>query len=316
MTGGAHVAILMATRNGADFLTAQLDSIARQSHGNWSLTVSDDGSTDGTRAIVADFAARHPDRRIFLVDGPGKGATAIFLSLLCRARDSADIVALADQDDVWLSDKLARGLAALGASGGTAPSGVLYGARTAVVGPDLSPRGLSPLFRRPPGFANALVQSLAGGNTMMLDARLMARVRTCTADLLTSGAVPVAHDWWLYQIATGTRAAVIFDPVPSVLYRQHGRNLVGANTGLPARLRRMSALLSGRFAAWSAANLAALAAVEAQLTCEARATLAAFAALKGRRGLAAVAQLHRAGLYRQSRGGTVSLAVAAAIGRL
>ena len=56
MAGPAHVAILMGTRDGARFLRAQLDTIAAQSHRDWRLFASDDGSTDATRAILAAFA--------------------------------------------------------------------------------------------------------------------------------------------------------------------------------------------------------------------------------------------------------------------
>lgn len=80
-----EVLILMATRNGARFLPAQLDSIAAQTHPGWRLLVSDDGSQDDTRAIVAAFARRRPPGQVTLLDGPGQGATANFRSLLRRA---------------------------------------------------------------------------------------------------------------------------------------------------------------------------------------------------------------------------------------
>src|SRR5690606_39980404 len=108
--GGARVTILMATRNGGKFLRAQLASIAGQSHGDWSLDVSDDGSTDGTTGIVAEFAAAHPERRGRLLRGPGRGGAANFLSLVARAGGRADYYAFAAQDDVGEHSRLARGL--------------------------------------------------------------------------------------------------------------------------------------------------------------------------------------------------------------
>ena len=101
------VTIVMATRNGAAHLAEQLDSIARQTHADWSLFVSDDGSTDDTKRILADFARSHP---VTVVDGPRKGAAANFLSALCHPDLPLGTIALADQDDIWLPGKLARGL--------------------------------------------------------------------------------------------------------------------------------------------------------------------------------------------------------------
>lgn len=103
-----HVAILMATRNGAEFLRAQLDSLAAQDHDDWSLWIGDDGSTDATRAIVEAFAHSHPQRTVSLRDGPRRGSMANFLSLLCAPDIRADFFALADQDDVWLPVRLSR----------------------------------------------------------------------------------------------------------------------------------------------------------------------------------------------------------------
>ena len=92
-------------------------------------------------------------------------------------------------------------------------------------------------MRRNPGFRNALVQIFAGGNTMMLE-RATGRM--------------VLHNWWLYQLISGTGAQVIYDEVPLLLYRQHGTNQVGASTGAGAKLRRM---LRGRFHRWNGINL-------------------------------------------------------------
>ena len=56
------VEILLAAYNGERFLREQLDSLLAQTWEQWHLTVSDDGSTDGTSAILDEYAARYPDR--------------------------------------------------------------------------------------------------------------------------------------------------------------------------------------------------------------------------------------------------------------
>lgn len=307
MTGHDHVAILLATRNGARFLRAQLESIAAQTHDNWSLHVSDDGSCDPTLGIVAEFARAHPGRRIVWRRGPGRGSTANFLSLICDAAIRADFVALADQDDVWLPGKLARAIGRLEPHG---DGPALYGSRTWIAGPDLEVRGQSPMPRRAPGFRNALVQNFAGGNTMVLNAQ--ARQVLCRAAVLDGVA---CHDWWLYQIISGVGGRVIFDPVATLLYRQHGANQIGSNAGLGAALRRLAWLAGGRYAQWNQANTQALGRAARMLTPENRACLDAFRALRDRRGIAALRRLHDAGLFRQSRTGDLTLALAVLLGR-
>ena len=71
------VTVLMAVRNGAQTLPAQLDSLAAQSHANWRLIASDDGSTDGSRAILQRFAAtdRHTVRKA--ADAPSSSAFSL-----------------------------------------------------------------------------------------------------------------------------------------------------------------------------------------------------------------------------------------------
>jgi glycosyltransferase involved in cell wall biosynthesis len=308
MAGIAEVAILMGTRNGARFLAAQLASIAAQSHAAWRLHVSDDGSEDATRAILAGFAAGPGAGRVALRDGPGRGFAANYLALAGDPEIRADFYAFADQDDVWHPDRLARGVARLAAL----PPGVpaLTGGRTRLVDAAGRPLGLSPEFRAPPGFGNALVQSIAGGNTMLFNA---AAKRLFEA---VPGVAVVAHDWWAYQLVSGAGGTVIYDPRPSVDYRQHGGNLIGGNQGIRARLARLRLLVAGRLAEYTDTNLAALAAAAPLLTREAQDTVALLRDARARGLVGRLARMRRLALYRQTRAGTLSLWLATAAGRL
>ena len=307
-SGAARVAILLGTKDGAAFLGDQLLSFADQSHQNWVLVVSDDGSRDTTREIITQFAATRP-QRVTVRDGPERGVTANFLSLAADPAIDAEFFAFSDQDDVWHADKLSRALARLA----TAPAGApaLYCGRTELMTEDGRRYGLSPLFRRPPSFANALVQSLGGANTMVFN--------RAAKRLVEAAGVPnvVLHDWWLYQLVSAAGGAVFYDPAPMLDYRQHSDNLIGSNLGGRARLLRIRLMLGGRFRAWNEMNLAALQRLPPDLiTPGNRRILDLFASARSAPLARRLFGVWRSGVRRQTLLGNVGLLVAALLGRL
>lgn len=306
---GAGVTVLLATYEGAGTLQAQLDSYLAQHVPVARLMVSDDGSTDGTLAIVARFAAAHPGLAVTVMAGPGRGAAHNFLHLLRALPEGAGPVLFSDQDDVWLPRKVARGLGHLEAYPAEVP--VLVGGRSYVCDHDLGQRRLSQLPKRAPCFRHALVQSFAGGNTMILNAAAARLLRAAAAE---AGRV-VMHDWWAYQIVSGCGGVVVYDPEPLVLYRQHGGNRIGANRGLVAGLRRLGWLLRGRYRRWNAVNIAALRASAHRFTEENRGLVEGFARMQ-RAGLwERVTLLREMGLFRLGVVGNLSLWLAVILRR-
>jgi glycosyltransferase involved in cell wall biosynthesis len=264
----------------------------------------DDGSTDGSRALLEAFRATHGPERVEIREGPRRGFAANYLALAGDPEVRADFYAFADQDDVWHPDRLARGLARLAPLDPARPA--YYGTRTVLIDEEGRETGRSPLFRAPPSFSNALVQNLAGGNTMLLNhaaKALLERVRP--------GAV-IAHDWWTYLLVTGAGGTAIYDPEPSVRYRQHAANMIGGNMGLGPKLKRLRMLAAGRLGEYSEVNLAALETAWELLTEEARAKTELFRTGRGLPFGARLAAMRRLGLYRQTRAGTVSLWLASA----
>lgn len=306
---GDHVAILMALCNGAATVDAQLASFADQHHGNWSLVVSDDRSRDDGPARVLGFAARD-GRPVQLLRGPGRGFASNFLSLLRAAGPAAPFAALSDQDDIWLPGKLTRALDLLS----DVPDGqpALYAARTVICDANMVPLRKSPLFDRPPSFRNALVQSIGGGNTMVLNRAAL----DLAQDTARHAEGIIAHDWWLYQIISGAGGRIIYDPEPSVLYRQHGANLIGANDTAMASLKRAVQLMQGRFRDWNTANIRALDSAAHWLTPEARETLDLFKAMRDGSPRQRLRAFRRSGIYRQTRRGQRALCLATVLNRV
>ena len=300
-------AILLATRNGAAFLDEQLASIAGQSVEAIDVWVSDDGSTDATPALLAAWRERWSKGRFEVLEGPQKGFSENFRSLITNPGIAADYYAFCDQDDIWEHDKLARAIRWIEAQADD--RSLLYCSRTMNGSERGAPLGPSPLFSRPPSFRNALVQSIAGGNTMVMNR--LAWKHLADASQRTGF---VSHDWWAYQIVSGTGGLVNYCPEPSVRYRQHEGNQVGANTSWRARHARMKLLLRGQFSDWTAANVASLGLCRDMLTPDARAALDLLAEVHGGRGLSRLRALRRSGAYRQTPGGNAMLWVAAALG--
>ncbi len=299
------VTIAMATRNGAAHLQAQLDSLLAQTDADWRLWVSDDCSADATTEILLAFRLAHPHREIRVLTGPGRGAAANFLSLLCHPDLPPGPVALCDQDDVWLKGKLARALRRIA----RAPEGpVLYAAESWRTDARLRrlARRSAPALR--PGFANAMVQNLCSGHTTVLNAQALALVRL-------AGQPAIAfHDWWLYQLVTGAGGTCRLDPQPVALYRQHHTNLIGATGGLGPMIRRADLLLHRDYALWLSAHHSALRQT-GLLTPQAMALLAPLIASETQPGLARAKTMRRLGLHRSTPFGTAALWCAAALGR-
>lgn len=304
-----HVVILLALFNGAATLIDQLNSIAKQNHKNWSLIVSDDGSSDDWLALMNSFATQHAGKT-WLVKGPQKGSTQNFLELIRLAGPLVPYAALCDQDDAWLPPKLSRALFKLKDIPAGTPA--LYVSPTFICDRDLTPLRRSKSFRRTPGFANALVQSIGGGNTMVLNRAALDLVQETARH---AQHVP-AHDWWIYQIVSAAGGVVCYDQMPLVLYRQHAGNQVGANDTVLASLVRLTKLLHGRFRQWNAANLAALEASNHWLTPEARETLAQFRKARAGTLPKRLSAARKAGLFRQTLRGQIALWCAVLLKRL
>jgi glycosyltransferase involved in cell wall biosynthesis len=216
------VEVLVSTYDGERWVAAQLDSVLAQTHPSLRVLVRDDGSRDGTLAVLERYAG---DPRVRVVRGENLGLPAAFFRLLDDAGDDADLWALCDQDDVWVPDKLARAVAALAGLDGPA----LYCARVLVTDEALRPLYPHELPRRGPSFANALVQNIALGCTVV--------VNRAARDLLR-GRWPrecVMHDAWMYLVVAGS-GTVVYDDALVVHYRQHGGNTVGMGRGPVSRL--------------------------------------------------------------------------------
>lgn len=303
------LAILMGTYNGEKYISDQLMSIQKQTHRRWKLYISDDGSSDRTRDIIHEhFQQGYADTHQ-LRDGPKAGFCQNFLSLACDKSISADYYAFCDQDDIWQDKKIESALNAIRKQE-SAGIPFLYFGRTTYVKDDLVPYAYSKTMRKPLHFHNALLQSVAGGNTIVFNdaaKKLIEKV----------GLVPaISHDWWLYQLVTGSGGMAFYDENSYILYRQHASALIGGNTSLVARLKRIKNVISNQFCHWNNQNIQCLKLAESFLTADSRSTLNNFIRLRHSHLIDRALMIHQCQLYRQTRLGTLSLVIAAIFKKL
>lgn len=304
-----RIAILMCTYQGEKYLASQLDSFAAQSHMDWALAVSDDGSVDRTRDMLAEYRQRWGASKLNVFEGPRRGFVGNFMSLTCNAEVQADYYAFSDQDDIWHADKLQNAVEWLKTIPADVPA--LYCTRTQLVNEDNQEIGLSPLFNRQPAFENALAQNIAGGNTMVFN--------DCARQLLLQAGPLVdvaAHDWWVYLAVTACGGRVRYDPRPSLRYRQHTSNLIGANRGLMARLTRIRMLFKGHLKNWNGRNIEALSKLHDRMTPSNLQRLEQFICARRSRLPQRIFRFKSTGIYRQTALGNLGMIVAVIFNKL
>lgn len=216
--------ILLPTYNGAAYLEGQLDSILDQSMQDFRLLVVDDGSTDATPAILADAARR--DRRVEVLPGGINQGQRQRLGQLAAASDT-DLVAIADQDDLWDRDKLARLVDSLGEAALCFGASHLIDAEGKSLGRDLidslpppyRPGDRLTYFFRPLVSAHALV-----ARRELLNAKALGR------------ALPFD---WMMALEAAFGAGLTYQPAARTLHRLHGSNQSNSSFAVPLKRERL-----------------------------------------------------------------------------
>jgi glycosyltransferase involved in cell wall biosynthesis len=242
----------MATYNGEQFLRQQLDSILDQSNRDWQLLIRDDGSDDNTVHIIEEYVGRLSDRiRLVTNNGSRLGASLNFGQLLEQA--DAEYIMFSDQDDVWLPNKIELTLNAMKAAEQVYPD------RPILIHTDLKVTDSE---------LNIIADSLWSYQKLFPEAgddlnRIMAQnvVTGCTVMINKKAktvSIPVPHeavmyDWWL-ALNVCRHGKIIYVSIPSVLYRQHSRNRLGAQKARKInivhflkKLRHLKKLLSAHY---------------------------------------------------------------------
>lgn len=225
--GLAMVSVLLAAYNGEAYLPELLASLEGQQYRDFRILWQDDGSGDGSAALLTRYAGTVPCVPA-AAQGQHLGAAGNFLSLM--AQDTAPYSALCDQDDVWHADRLSRCIARMQEAERTlgADTPILVHSDARLTGSD--GRLLHGSFFRHQGWdpsavtlPRLLVQNNATGCTMLINAPLRRLVCShAEADKL------FMHDWFI-ALTAAAFGRVCFIDAPLVDYRQHGSNALGAS---------------------------------------------------------------------------------------
>lgn len=233
------IAILLATYNGEEYISEQIESILNQTYEDWVIYIHDDGSKDETKAIIKEYEEKHPEKIVVLEAPATGGAKTNFLYLFREVE--APFYMCCDQDDVWLSDKIEITKKEMdNLVRGDEDKPCLVFTELCVVDRKLNILAekmsvYQGLDCKKVTFNRALIQNVVTGCTMMVNRALrdeLGKIEDFNSVLM--------HDWWAILVATRFGKAAYVDRA-TILYRQHGDNGVGATnaTSFVYKLKRM-----------------------------------------------------------------------------
>jgi len=251
--------ILLATYNGERYLPSLSRSLRAQSFADFTVLCRDDGSRDGTAALLARLE-REDKRFRILYGSPSGSASGCFFALL-RASD-APYTMFCDQDDVWHADKVEKTLRAMKAAEAKYGTDTPLLVHTDLRVVDAVLREISPslmdyqqLSPSEDSLSRLLCQSLVSGCTMMINEPLR---RLVTEHLPETC---LMYDWWI-SLAAAAFGRIVYLPEATIDYRQHDSNQVGAQNARSAAyvLQKLRSGSAGKALAGTYAQAAAFAA--------------------------------------------------------
>lgn len=237
-----RLTVLMSTYNGERYLREQLDSILAQElpeGAKLQIRVRDDGSSDKTLNILDEYVRNYGDVVSYYTGENLKPARSFWH--LVRNCEQSDYYAFADQDDVWFPDKLIRGIAAI-EQAGNQDIPIIYNSNVTVTDSDLNPAAPMNSENLNTDLAHVLIYTVSTGCTMVFNDA--ARQEFVKYDMDKN--MVIMHDR-LADLITALFGKIIYDPEPSMYYRQHGNNVCGEQSLGAAKnfFKRVKRLMGG-----------------------------------------------------------------------
>lgn len=213
-----QVLVLLSTYNGEQYLIDQLESIYSQNDVEVSVLVRDDGSTDNTIKLLTKYQRTHTNLKI--IAGENIGYKRSFMNLIYACDDSYDYYAFADQDDIWVPDKLIQAISKIKK---VDEKPVLYYGFMTQVDENLNVMKEQQSFKEVPNKKMILFQNFVQGSTIVFNKQLLLMVRKYNYVKETP------HDIWLPILASYI-GEVIGDKSSYILYRRHAASVTVGDT--------------------------------------------------------------------------------------
>jgi rhamnosyltransferase len=241
--------VLLACCNGERYIQQQLSSILNQRRVEVYIVAGDDASVDRTAEFLQASPALQDGRLKWVpaIEPSGSAGQNFFRLMRANAVDDFDFVAFADQDDVWLENKLERACAALTTSGCSG-----YSAAVTAEWPD----GRRALLQQSSDITrdDFLFEGAGQGSTFVMTAALYTQIRVLLLEHQTLTAGLHYHDWTSYALCRTLAGRWYFDSAPAMFYRQHSDNDTGAKYGSAGARKRLLLIRSG----WYGRQIAAV----------------------------------------------------------
>lgn len=238
-----NICILLSTYNGEKYLGQQIDSILSQNYSNWNLWIRDDGSSDSTINIIANYLEK--DERIRQIPSSENfGLIRSFFTLVDDVTIPYDYYMFCDQDDVWRNDKIALTLNEMKKVETCKTMPTLIYTDLIITDKALHPiaqsmfefQKISPQRNK---LSELVVQNVITGCTTMFNSALKIKIKYDDTILM--------HDQWLGLIASAF-GNIGFISESTIYYRQHGKNVVGAQkrnfSNLLAKIQKKDASIN------------------------------------------------------------------------
>ncbi len=208
---GRLVSIVLATYNSERYLREQLDSLYSQTYRNIEVVVSDDNSTDGTVAILAEYARKHGLR--YSINSRNTGFVKNFQKAITMC--SGELVALCDHDDVWFPEKIETLVAAIDDFSMVCCDATVIDSKGELAAFSLYKHAGRKFFHEEQ-FIHLLYGNYITGCTTLFKKQILENA------LPFPDSIPY-HDWWLAIIAAAGNGIAFVDR-PLMGYRYHGAN--------------------------------------------------------------------------------------------
>lgn len=300
-----NVACILAYYNGSQFIDEQIQSIFNQINPQLTITIfiSDDNSSSPFPKLK--FNNKSVCDIFYRKNLKNYGYSSNFIYSLSSIKKEFDYYCFSDQDDIWHEYKILNAINKIKNLSQKRP--LLYCGRTTYYDEDCKIKlGNSIIFKKEPSFKNAIIQNIAGGNTMLFNKS----ANNLIISSIYKNFRAVSHDWWCYQIISGAGGIVIYDSNSYLKYRQHKHNVLGSNNTLKDRKKRIFNLIIGKFRTWNEINLYALNKNKCLLTEENKFFLEEFIKLRKMSLFKRIVKFIKIGIYRQTFIGNIALVLA------